>query len=325
PISYVDVVVAEPGIQTIMGDVGYGEAVDAYFDVSSGTPVVVGGTEGLGPDIKGGVTQLNEILFGAGGERTIAFVVGTVQPEITVADAQAMGVTELIVTYELNYGASGGDTRMFNIERALDFLNASKGRLVAPGANWGWHEVIGNCSYETGFLGAGALVDGVRVIEEGGGICNVASAVYNAAYEAGLPIIERHNHSIYMANYPLGRDATVSWPSPDMIFQNDTQHYILVTAEYDGNDMWISIWGTSEGRTFTSESFWSGTNRVINYRNVYDANGNLLIEDTFVSTFRTPETTTTPTPTPTETTTTPVTPETPATPETPETPETTTQ
>jgi vancomycin resistance protein YoaR len=302
----VDEDIAVPAIQAIMGDQGYGSAKDAWFDVSSGLPVIQDGESGEGPNIRESIPKLGEIIFN-GAERSLTFTQGIVEPKITRAAAEAMGVKELIASYKLGYGYGGSSNREFNIERALSFLDNS---LIAPGGYWDFHEIVGNASYDNGFKGAGAIMGNKVITEEGGGICNVATGVYNAAYDAGLKIIERTNHSLYMSNYPAGRDAAVSWPSPDMIFENDTQNYILVTASWDGYNMVVSIWGTSEGRTVESSnsawSYWDTGSSITNYRTVYDKNGNVLHEDTFRSTFRKPE----PEKKPED--------ETPATPETPE-------
>ena len=56
----------------------------------------------------------------------------------------------------------------------------------------------------------------------GGGICQVSTTVFNAAFEAGLPITARTNHALYISHYPLGRDATVNYPDLDLKFVNDT-------------------------------------------------------------------------------------------------------
>ena len=58
----------------------------------------------------------------------------------------------------------------------------------------------------------------------GGGVCQTATTLFNNAFELGLPILERHNHSFYISHYPLGRDATVSWGGPDFEFRNDLEH-----------------------------------------------------------------------------------------------------
>ena len=56
----------------------------------------------------------------------------------------------------------------------------------------------------------------------GGGICQYATTLFNAVFFAGLPVVERHAHSLYISHYPIGRDATVSWGSADFKFRNDT-------------------------------------------------------------------------------------------------------
>ena len=288
-VPSVDAAKAYDGLQNQMGSVGYGTAGNATFDVSSGVPVITGGTMGIGPDIKTGVHTLDDMLYGGGeaGDRTIALEEAEVEPEITAEDAENMGVVELITSYKLGYGSNGGTNREYNVELCLDTLSGS---LIAPGQNWNWNDIVGNCDEAAGYKEANVIVNNKYEKASGGGICNVATGVFNAAYEAGLPIVERVNHSLYQPNYPLGRDAAVSWEYPTLIFTNDTDHYILVTAEYDGVDMTINIWGTSPHRTVESvNSEWSGSDKegksITNYRTVKDADGNVISEDSFPSFF----------------------------------------
>ena len=73
------------------------------------------------------------------------------------------------------------------------------------------------------------MIIGTRYEEEvGGGTSQVATTVFNAAWEAGLDITERNPHSLYISRYQLGRDATVYWPSLDLKFANDTESWVLV-------------------------------------------------------------------------------------------------
>jgi len=286
-VAQIDPVKAYDGIQQLMGDVGFGSAQNAQIDVSSGTPVIVGGVAGDGPDIKSAVDGLQGILFGDSTEnRQVTCDTATVEPAVTAADIANLGIVELIASYKLDYGTKSGSDREFNIERCLDKLNGS---LIAPGQDWNWNDVVGRCDDTTGYKDAGAIDGNNQVVQEpGGGICNVATCVFNAAYEAGLPILERANHSIYLSNYPLGRDAAVSWPSPTLSFANDTDSYIYVTASYDGSKMTISIWGTSPHRTVESKtSDWSnlldGGKSITNYRTVKSADGSVWLQDTFYS------------------------------------------
>ena len=289
-VASVDAAKAYDGLQGQMGSVGYGTAGNATFDVSSGVPVITGGTMGVGPDIKSGVHELDAMLYGGGTEepsRTIALEEAEVEPEITAEDAENMGVVELITSYKLGYGSNGGTNREFNVELCLDTLNGS---LIAPGQNWNWNDIVGNCNEAAGYREANVIVNNKYEKSSGGGICNVATGVFNAAYEAGLPIVERTNHSLYQPNYPLGRDAAVSWEYPTLIFANDTDHYILVTAEYDGVDMTINIWGTSPHRSVeSSNSDWvdtdTGGKSITNYRTVKDASGAVVLSDSFYSYF----------------------------------------
>jgi vancomycin resistance protein YoaR len=93
----------------------------------------------------------------------------------------------------------------------------------------------------------------------GGGICQVSTTLFNAAFFAGLKITERRNHSIYIDHYPKGRDATVSDVSPNLRFVNDTDNYILVRGSSDGVVTIFSIYGTSDGRkvTYTTSDFYN--------------------------------------------------------------------
>ena len=66
------------------------------------------------------------------------------------------------------------------------------------------------------------IVNGELQTGLGGGVCQVSTTVFNAAFEAGLPITARTNHALYISHYPLGRDATVNYPDTDLKFVNDT-------------------------------------------------------------------------------------------------------
>jgi len=287
-IASVDAAKAYSGLQELMGEVGYGSAKNASIDVSSGTPVIVGGVKGDGPDLRSAAEDLQDILFDTKTSRRVVCTTAQVDPALTVEDVSAWNIVEKIATFELAYGGGDGTSREFNIERCLDQLNNS---LIAPGQDWHWNEVVGRCDETTGYKDAGAINDKNEFVQEpGGGICNVATGVFNAAYEAGFPILERANHSLYLAHYPLGRDAAVSWEYPTLAFTNDTENHILVTARYDGSTMFIGIWGTSLKRSVESKnSDWvetqNGGKSITNYRTVKASDGSIVSEDVFYSYF----------------------------------------
>ena len=86
----------------------------------------------------------------------------------------------------------------------------------------------------------------------GGGVCQTATTLFNDAFEAGLPILERTNHNLYLSHYPLGRDATVAWGGPDLKFSNDLKHGILIKASYTDPTLTFTFYGTPEGRKVVS-------------------------------------------------------------------------
>ena len=88
----------------------------------------------------------------------------------------------------------------------------------------------------------------------GGGVCQVSTTVFNAAYEAGLRITSRTNHALYISHYPIGRDATVNWPDTDLRFVNDTGHWLLLRTFVGSSSLTVTLYGTSPHRKVVSET-----------------------------------------------------------------------
>ena len=126
--------------------------------------------------------------------------------------------------------------------------------ICAAGQTWSYNDTTGNCDEEKGFLGAGAIIDGEYTDSVGGGICQVATTVFNAVYESGLPIKERHNHSLYIASYPQGRDAAVSYPELDLVWQNDTANDVLVKVSCSEGSVTATLYGVDSGYQVSTET-----------------------------------------------------------------------
>ena len=101
-----------------------------------------------------------------------------------------------------------------------DYLD---GTIIKPGQVFSYNAEVGPRTVERGFREGQMIFGGVLIPSIGGGVCQTATTVFNAAFEAGLPIKERTNHSFYISHYPMGRDATVSWGGPDLVFKNDLE------------------------------------------------------------------------------------------------------
>lgn len=122
---------------------------------------------------------------------------------------------------------------------------------MAPGTTWSFNGTTGERTAEKGFQTAPVIINGKHEDQLGGGICQIATCIFNAACFSGLGIAERVNHDFYISSYDdYGfADATVSWKSPDLKWVNDMSTYVLMTATVTDEDVVITFWGTKDGRT----------------------------------------------------------------------------
>jgi len=169
------------------------------------------------------------------------------QPHRSTAEAQAMGITGTVATYETFYG--GDPNRIHNVQLVAHLVD---GKLIAPGETFSFNGATGERSAEKGFLEAPVIINGELQTGLGGGVCQVSTTVFNAAYEAGLPIVERTNHALYISHYPLGRDATVNYPDVDLKFSNDTGHWLLLRTFVGSSSLTVGLYGTSAHRRIES-------------------------------------------------------------------------
>ncbi|MGG1530394.1 MULTISPECIES: VanW family protein [Brevibacillus] len=132
------------------------------------------------------------------------------------------------------------DARKHNIKKALKKINQEK---IKPQAVFSFNEEVGNSNIEEdGWEKAGTILNGQLVDDFGGGICQVSSTLYNATAEAGMTIVERHNHSKSVGYVPAGQDATVAYGVLDFQFQNPYDFPVKIKAKaYNENDVVIAI------------------------------------------------------------------------------------
>jgi vancomycin resistance protein YoaR len=122
------------------------------------------------------------------------------------------------------------------------------GTIVAPGQEFSFNDRVGPRTVERGFREGQMIIGSLLLPSIGGGVCQTATTLFNNAFELGLPIVERHNHSFYISHYPMGRDATVSWGGPDFAFKNDLKTGILIKTRYTDSTLTFSFYGTEPGR-----------------------------------------------------------------------------
>jgi vancomycin resistance protein YoaR len=163
-----------------------------------------------------------------------------VEPKLTTERAKAMGIREKISSFT-TYFNPAQEARVNNIKKLTDSLD---GTIVAPGEIFSFNETIGPRTTKKGYKEAPVIVNGELIPAVGGGICQVATTLFNTIFFAGLEVVERHNHSLYISHYPTGRDATVSYGGADLKFRNDTPAYILIKGWYTRNSVTITFYST---------------------------------------------------------------------------------
>lgn len=217
-------------------------AKDATFKASAGTVSIVPSQDGLGLDGEDLIAGLTQTLTSSG-ERVLQLPMKRVEAAITTEKARGMGIKERLATFTTDYSPSN-KPRVNNIHTLADALD---GALVAPGGTFSFNGTIGPRTAEKGYQEANAIVNGKLVPELGGGVCQVATTMFNTIFFSGVPVVERRNHSLYISHYPKGRDAAVSWGGPDVKFKNDTEHWVLVATAHTNSTVTISLYGTDPG------------------------------------------------------------------------------
>jgi vancomycin resistance protein YoaR len=169
------------------------------------------------------------------------------EPKLSTAAARAMHITQLVSSYTTDYG--GIANRIHNVQLVAHLIDE---KLIAPGATFSFNRTTGARSAAKGFLEAPVIVNGELTTGLGGGVCQVSTTVFNAAFEGGLEITERTNHALYISHYPQGRDATVDYPNVDLQFVNDTGNWLLLRTFVGPSTLTVGLYGTPTHRTVKS-------------------------------------------------------------------------
>jgi vancomycin resistance protein YoaR len=285
--------------------------VDATVEVNDdGTIRVTESRSGMVLDMPVLMDELDDAATG-GGLRTIFVALTPAFPKLSTADVENMGLSSLGSQFTTYF-----DPR--NASRANNIALAAKlvdGTLVESGETFSLNAAMGPRTANRGFDYAPVIAaDNVLRQGVGGGICQYATTLFNAVFFAGLPIVEREAHSLYISHYPIGRDATVAWGAIDFRFRNDTGKSVMIRSWIDGGALTVALVGkTGREVTYTTSDFYDirkpahgkSDPRVIHdtdlgpgvirweqgidgrtvkvQRTVKDGGGEVLFRDTFVS------------------------------------------
>lgn len=220
---------------------------------AEGNVTVSSNATGQVPQVAETIAYMNDTFFSTE-QRTetpqIEVSAVDIPSTMSFQDALDYGVVGEIQSYTTQY-AEGVEARNHNIHLASDYLTNSI--VKANGGTWSFNDIAGEATTERGYQGAGAIVSGEYTDAVGGGICQVATTIFNSVYEAGYPVEERRNHTLYIASYPEGRDAAIAYPDFDLVWRNDSNSDVLLVMSYTNSSVTATLYGVDPGYVVSSE------------------------------------------------------------------------
>ena len=174
-------------------------------------------------------------------ERKMPLVVKLIAPRINESSLREFPPVYQLSRYQTFYGGHDSKNRIHNIQTIAGWVD---GTILLSDESFSLLQLIGPFTEERGFKEAFVIVGDELVPELGGGTCQIATTLFNTVLLADLDVIERHNHSLWFNIYPVGRDATVYQPAPDLKFKNNTGHPIMISATATTHSLVFQIFGT---------------------------------------------------------------------------------
>ena len=179
--------------------------------------------------------------------------------------AESLGITDLVAEFTTPFRP--GQDRVRNIARISEL---TRGVVIEPGQRFSVNGHVGPRTVNNGFVPAAMILDGVFVDSVGGGISQYATTLFNAAFFAGLEFIDYQSHSIYLSRYPYGREATVSYPAPDLVIENNTPYGVMLWPTTADDSITVRLYSTpwvlAEQTNQWSEARGTSCTRVVTER-----------------------------------------------------------
>ncbi len=222
--------------------------VDARLDYDPATDrfiVITPSQNGWELDVDAAVEVVAAAL--ESGQREVEVPVRVLRPQVPMdATPAALGIRE-VIGEGITYFKGSSAPRVANIVRSAE---AVRGVVIPPGGVFSFNEAAGAITAANGYEDSLIIWGDRTAIGIGGGVCQVSTTLFRAAFYAGLPIVERWNHGYIVSWYgEPGLDATVYSPYVDFKFKNTTDAYVLVQPVVDVEEgvLIFRLWGTDPG------------------------------------------------------------------------------
>lgn len=239
----------------------YKEPVDAYYTQN---PFTVYPSED-GVDFNISIEEAKAIITGEKAEEyTIPLKISS--PNVTTNMIGTEAFPDLLSNYSTRYSANANRTT--NLILAAKKIN---GTVLMPGEIFSYNKVVGARTIAAGYREAPIYVSGKVVDGVGGGICQIATTLYNAAVYANLEIVQRTNHQFVPSYAPASRDATVVYGAIDFQFKNNRNYPIKIVCSVSGGYANFQIFGLRQEDDCEVEisAYQTGTTATAIYSEAY--------------------------------------------------------
>jgi len=211
-------------------------AQDAGLDYESGNLSITEEKAGQELDIELMINKIQEYIQSrASGD--IPLPKKAVQPRVVKADLA--NVNSRLAVFSTTMAGSSAN-RVNNIAIAARMLDNT---VVMSGETFSFNERVGQRSREKGYTEAPTISGTVLTLDLGGGVCQVATTLYNAVLQKNFPIVELFNHTVPGKSFPNARDATVAYNQLDFKFRNDFSNPIVIHSYLDNNSVIVELYG----------------------------------------------------------------------------------
>ncbi|MEN8041844.1 MAG: VanW family protein, partial [Actinomycetota bacterium] len=225
------------------------EPIDAKFDINLETDefTVVAGRSGTLLDTENLLIEMKQAALGSGTGK-FPLLVGA-EPDFTTQAAEAFTSLGPLAGFTTNHPAR--QPRVTNIHKMADTVN---GAIVLPGEEWSINDHVGERTEAKGYVAAPAIINGAPYCCDhpaniGGGVSQFGTTLFNAVFYSCLEDVGHKPHSLYFTRYPMGREATLGVPGPDVRFGNNTEFPIVIATAYTDTSITVKMYGDNGGLT----------------------------------------------------------------------------
>ncbi len=217
--------------------------VNARFEIDGSEVRIVPGRSGTLIDPEATAGALETGASSATRTAVLPLIEGA-EPEVTTETLESYGVNHMVSQFTTYHDCC--QNRVTNIHLIADAVD---GVIVPPGATFSLNEHVGPRTEEKGYLEDGTIVGGELTKTVGGGVSQFATTFFNAVFWGGYEDVAHKAHSFYFPRYPEGIEATISWPSPELAFRNDSDAAVLVDTSYTDTSITVRFFGNNDGRS----------------------------------------------------------------------------